>query len=237
MKIHYIRHIALLLLLFTPLLSMAQADRSSIRKGNREYRRQNYSAAEVEYRKAVASNNVNPQALYNLGCALMVQNKGEEAVKMFQKAAQYEKSKNRRAMIYHNIGEICQMSKVFDEAVKAYSESLRNNPHDDETRYNLVLCKRQQKKQNNQNNQNNNKDNDKNKNNNKGQDKQQDKNSQNDKDKNKDQNKQQQQQQQQLSKENAEQMLNAAMQEEKQTQERLNKQRQGVSGKRLEKNW
>lgn len=233
MKIHYIRHIALLLLLFTPLLSMAQADRSSIRKGNREYRRQNYSAAEVEYRKAVASNNVNPQALYNLGCALMVQNKGEEAVKMFQKAAQYEKSKNRRAMIYHNIGEICQMSKVFDEAVKAYSESLRNNPHDDETRYNLVLCKRQQKNQNNQNN----KDNDKNQNNNKGQDKQQDKNSQNDKDKNKDQNKQQQQQQQQLSKENAEQMLNAAMQEEKQTQERLNKQRQGVSGKRLEKNW
>lgn len=233
MKIHYIRHIALLLLLFTPLLSMAQADRSSIRKGNREYRRQNYSAAEVEYRKAVASNNVNPQALYNLGCALMVQNKGEEAVKMFQKAAQYEKSKNRRAMIYHNIGEICQMSKVFDEAVKAYSESLRNNPHDDETRYNLVLCKRQQKNQNNQNN----KDNDKNQNNNKGQDKQQDKNNQNDKDKNKDQNKQQQQQQQQLSKENAEQMLNAAMQEEKQTQERLNKQRQGVSGKRLEKNW
>lgn len=58
------------------------------------------------------------------------------------------------ALVYHNIGVICQNHRMYGEAIKAYEQSLRNNPKDNETRYNLALCKRLQKKQGNKNNQN-----------------------------------------------------------------------------------
>lgn len=143
----------------------AQADRQFIRSGNKLYRMQEYSKAEAEYRKSVAVNPDNPQALYNLGCALMMQQKDSAAVEEYQKAARVEKSPMRKAKIFHNIGVICQNRKMFGEAISAYKESLRNNPNDNETRYNLALCKRQQKKQNNKPQQNKNKDDKQNKNN------------------------------------------------------------------------
>lgn len=140
------RYIILLFITFTCLTDVsAQADRQSIRSGNKLYRMQEYSKAEAEYRKAVAVNPDNPQALYNLGCALMMQQKDSAAVEEYQKAARVEKNAMRKAKIFHNIGVICQNRKMFAEAISAYKESLRNNPDDNETRYNLALCKRQQK--------------------------------------------------------------------------------------------
>ena len=74
------RYIILLFITFTCLTDVsAQADRQSIRSGNKLYRMQEYSKAEAEYRKAVAVNPDNPQALYNLGCALMMQQKDSAA--------------------------------------------------------------------------------------------------------------------------------------------------------------
>ena len=140
-----IRHFVLCLLMLVPCVIEAQTDRDFIRQGNKAYRLKNFPQAEVQYRKALSKNNGNPQALYNLGCALMMQNKASEAVKFYQKASEVETNKLRKAKIYHNIGIICQSGKMYGDAIKAYSESLRNNPHDNETRYNLALCKKLQK--------------------------------------------------------------------------------------------
>lgn len=204
----------------------AQADRQFIRSGNKLYRMQEYSKAEAEYRKSVAVNPDNSQALYNLGCALMMQQKDSAAVEEYQKAARVEKSPMRKAKIFHNIGVICQNRKMFGEAISAYKESLRNNPNDNETRYNLALCKRQQKKQNNKPQQNKNKDDKQNKNNKEKQQKQ--KNQQQQKN---------QQKQEQMSKDNAEQLLNAAMQAEKETKKRMQDESRYSRSRKLEKNW
>lgn len=207
----------------------AQSDRQFIRSGNKLYRSQNYAKAEAEYRKAIAQNSKNPQALYNLGCALMMQQKDSAAIVQYESAGKLESSKSRKAKIFHNIGVICQNHQMYGEAIEAYKESLRNNPDDNETRYNLALCKRQQKNQKQNGGEQKKKDDQK------GKDKQK---------KDDQQQKQQDQQQQQknkpkdrMSKENAEQLLNAATQQEKATQQRMKKAMRQSGKKKLKKNW
>ena len=208
----------------------AQSDRQMIRQGNKQYRKGNVAEAEVSYRKAVERNERNPQANYNLGNALMGQRKDSLAITQLEKAAKLETNPLRRAQAYHNMGVICQQHRMFGEAIEAYKEALRNNPTDNETRYNLELCKRQQQDQQQDQNQQNqqNKDN---------QDKQDQQKQQEQQQKQDEQKQEQQQQKQQMSKENAEQLLNAAMQEEKQTQERMKKAQQQPQKRCLEKNW
>lgn len=230
-----IKYAVLLLMSVLPFVASAQTDRDHIRSGNKLYREKKYPAAEVEYRKAVSFNANNPQALYNLGCVMMMQNKGSEAIKLYEKASKIETNKMRRAKIFHNIGIICQSSKMYGEAIKAYSESLRNNPSDNETRYNLALCKKLQKNDKNKDkNKNQNKNNDKQKGKDKQKEQKSDAGKNNDK---KDQQRNSQKDQPQMSKDNAEQLLNAAMQQEQQTQERLNKSRQQQQSRHFEKNW
>jgi Ca-activated chloride channel family protein len=211
----------------------AQGDRLLVRQGNKQFRAGNYAEAEVSYRKAVEKNPRNAQAHYNLGNALLGQRKDSAAVVQFENAAKQETNAMRKAQSYHNIGVICQGQKQYAQAIEAYKEALRNNPTDDETRYNLELCKRQQQQQQNQQNQQN-KDNKDNKDKKDQKDKQDQQKQQDKKEQKQDQ---QQQQKQQMSRENAEQMLNAAIQEEKQTQERMKKAQQQPNRRRLEKNW
>ena len=209
-----------------PLSSFAQSDRQLVRQGNKQFRKGNNAEAEVSYRKAVEKNARNPQANYNLGNALMMQRKDSLAITQYENAAKLETNPLRRAQAYHNMGVICQQHQMFGEAIEAYKEALRNNPTDDETRYNLELCKRQQKQQQqNQQQQQQQK-----------QDKQEQKQEEK-KEEQKQQQQQQQQQEQQMSRENAEQMLNAAMQEEKQTQQRMKKAQQQPNRRKLDKNW
>ena len=211
----------------------AQNERKDIRKGNKAFRQQNYVQAEVDYRKATAKNGRNPQAIYNLGCAFMAQQKDSSAVVQFENASKVETNPKRKAMVFHNIGVICQKKQLFSEAIEAYKESLRNNPSDNETRYNLELCKRQLKNQKNNNNDKNQQNkNDKNKDN---KNKEQQKKDQKD-DRDKQQNNEQQPKEQ-MSKDNAEQLLNAAMQKEKETQDRLKKAMRQSSTRKLERNW
>ena len=137
------------LLLAYTVSGMAQADRQYIRSGNKYYRQQNFVKAEAEYRKSLSVNPENPQALYNLGCALVMQKKDSVAVQQFEKAAKIETGRMRKAKIYHNIGFVCQSHKLYGDAINAYKESLRNNPADNETRYNLALCQRLNKSEQN----------------------------------------------------------------------------------------
>lgn len=217
------RRVILYILLLIAVSAQAQTDRQSIRQGNSFYHKKQWAQAEVEYRKALAKNAENPQALYNLGCALMMQQKDSAAIQQYQKAIQVETNKLRRSKASHNIGVICQNHKMYGDAIKAYQQSLRDNPSDDETRYNLALCKHLNK--NNQQNQNKDQKQDK-----KQEDKEQNKNN----DKNKEQ---QQPPKEQISKENAEQLLNAAIQNEKATQQRMKKAMQKPQKRNVEKNW
>ena len=216
----------LLVLIFSLLLSpvVAQNARQLVRQGNKQFRLGNAAESEVSYRKAVEKDARNPQANYNLGNALMLQRKDSLAITQFEKAAKQETNPLRRAQAFHNMGVVCQQHQMFGEAIEAYKEALRNNPTDDQTRYNLALCKRQQQQQQNQQQQQQNKDNKD----------QQDKNQQQQQ---KQQKEQQKEDEQKMSKENAEQLLNAAMQEEKQTQERMKKAMQKPQKRQLEKNW
>ena len=226
MKSEMARHIILILLLYVATMSYAQTDRQFVRNGNKHFYKQQYDKAEVQYRKAVSKNPSNPQALYNLGCALMMQNKDSAAIVQYQKAAKVEKNKLRLASVYHNIGVICQNHKMYGDAIKAYEQSLRNNPKDNETRYNLALCKKMQKDNKNKNDNKKKNDNNKQQNN-------KDRNNNKEKDNNK-----QQQPKEQMSKDNAEQLINAAIQNEKATQQRLKKamQKPGTR-KSSDKNW
>lgn len=233
-----------LLLLYSLSANAQNADRHFIRQGNRTFHQnvqESPAKAEVQYRKALTANPNNSQAMYNLGCALLAQNKDSLAMEMFQASAKAETSKQRKAMSYHNMGVIMQRQQQYGPAIEMYKEALRLTPHDNETRYNLVLCQRQQKQNQNQNqnNQNQQNKNDKNKDKNKdNKDKDKDNKDKN-QDKNKDDNKQNndQKQPQQMSRENAEQLLQAAVQEEKATQQRLNKAMSQPRRRNIQKNW
>ena len=226
------RKVAVMLLFLTALSVTAQTDRQYIRQGNKQFRMGDYPNAEVSYRKAIEQNPKNPQASFNLGNALMAQKKDSAAVTQFENASRLETNPLRKAQSFHNIGVICQTHKMFGEAIEAYKSALRLNPNDDETRYNLVLCKHQKQKQDQQKqNQGQNND-DQKKDNQKKDDQQKDQNSDKQDDK-----KQQEQQKPQMSKDNAEQLLNAAIQNEKQTQDKLKKAQQQPQRRANQKNW
>ncbi len=224
--------LAFCLLCFS-LAAMSQTDRDYIRRGNRLMRDSVFDKAQVEYQKAIERDNTNPISHYNLGNALLYQNKAEDAMKEYETAARLEKDKGRLAQIYHNMGVVLQAAKQFDKAVACYRNSLRNDPTNNETRYNYALSLFQLKKnQSSQDNQDQQKDD-------KGQDekKEQQQQQQQQQQQDKKEEQQQQPQPQQMSRENAEQMLNAAMQDEKATQEKIQRAQQQHQRKQLQKQW
>ena len=232
----------ILFILFVILAAGASAqkiERDYIRKGNRLFNDSVFVDAEVNYRKALEVNPKSTVSMYNLGNTLSQQQKFKDAMEQYVAAGKIEKDKMKLAHIYHNMGVLFQAGKDYAQAVEAYKLSLRNNPKDDETRYNLALAQKmlkdqQQNQQNQDQNQDQNKDEQEKK-----QDQQKDQNKQND------QKKDDQQQQppkpekkdNEMSKENAEQLLNSVMQDEKDTQDKVKKQQQVIQGGRLEKDW
>ena len=247
--IHYII-VTVAFLLAGATNAAAQTDRNLIRQGNRAFKTQKWAAAETQYRKAISKNQKNPQAIYNLGCALLMQQKDSLAMVQFGNAAQLENNLFRRSKSYHNMGVVMQNHREYAQAIEYYKMALRCNPQDNETRYNLALCKKLLKNNpQNQNNKDKNKDkNNKDKNKDKNKDDQnkndQNKNDQNknNKDKNKDKNKNKnsnpnQQNQDKMSRDNAEQLLNAAIQQEQATKRKLQKAMSQPRRKAYDKNW
>lgn len=238
----YIRYILVFALLWVAGFAevSAQNDRAFIREGNRAFRSRKWAAAETQYRKAISKNDKNTQAIYNLGCALMMQQKDSVAMQQFANSAQAETSKFRRAKSFHNMGVIMQNHREYAQAIDCYKNALRCNPTDNETRYNLALCKKlmknQQQNKNQQNKDDKNKDN-KDKNKDKDQNKDKDNKNNKDKDKNKDQNQNQQNNQDKMSRENAEQLLSATVQQEEATKRKLQKAMSQPRRKQYEKNW
>ena len=133
--------LTLLLYPSTPLLLHAQQESSAVRHGNRDYRHENYAEAEVDYRRGINKNENSYQAHYNLGNALFRQEKYPEAAAEYVAAAKQldpKKDKQRLARTMHNLGNACFGQQQYDKAVAAYEQSLRLNPKDNDTRYNLA---------------------------------------------------------------------------------------------------
>lgn len=245
------RHI---LLMFVGLCLIAEGfaqrtDRDFIRRGNKLYEDSLFVKAEVEYRRALDVNPQSMEAMYNLGNALLAQQKAEEAMKQFQAAASVipvngrniafnEADKEHLSKIYHNMGVLLQSSQQLDACIEAYKNSLRNNPRDHETRYNLTVALKQKQQQEQQQEQQQ----DQQEQEKEDQQEQQDQQKQEEKEQQNQQNQEQQEQQQQeqqqnMSKENAEQMLRAIMQDEKEIQEKVQKAMQEVQPRKFEKDW
>ena len=215
-------------------LAQEKTDRDYLRSGNKLYNDSLFIKAEVDYRKALELNPKSTDAMFNLANALLMQQKAQEAMEQYESVSKIEKDKQKLAQIYHNMGVILQSSKQLPQCIEAYKESLRNNPKDDETRYNLALAQKllkdQEQDQQNQDQQQ------------QQQEQKEDKQDQNKDQQEQDQKDQQQNQQQQqqnkneMSKENAQQLLNAVMQDEKNVQDKVKKQLQ-IKGKKLEKDW
>ena len=200
--------------------AFSQEESADVKDGNKLYKSEKYVDAEVSYRKGLQKNPKSFEANYNLGNALFKQGKYPEALEQYQRTLALKSAdKNKMAAAFHNTGNALLSDKKIQESINAYKMSLKLNPNDDETRYNLAYAQKLLKKQ------------------------QQDKNKDKDKDKKeqeKEQNKEQQQQQQQqqssMTKQNAQQILDALMQDEKNTME--NKKRQNPRNqKSAEKNW
>ena len=219
------RYSLMLILLGISSLLFAQKEAPDIRHGNRDYNKDNFAEAEVDYRRGLEKNNQSYEAHYNLGDALFRQNKYPEAAEEFMKAAQVidpKKDKQKAAKTYHNLGNSLFAQQQYDKAITAYQQSLRANPKDNDTRYNMVkamqmLQQQQQQQQQQQNQQNQDQQ----------QQQQEQQQQQQEQEQNQDQQQQEQQQQQdeqQMDQETAEQILQALEQDEQDTQEKLQRQ-------------
>ncbi len=129
-----------------------------IREGNVLFQDSKFSDAEVAYKKSVATYPNNPVANYNLGNAMIHQKRYKEAIAQYDYITKAAKSNELKAKSFHNIGNANMGLNDFQKAVDSYKSSLRLNPKDEETRYNLALAQgllKQQQQQNQDNKDNN----------------------------------------------------------------------------------
>ena len=241
----------LVLLLLLNFYGFTQSNRSTLNKGVDKYEEKKFSDAEIDFRKVVENSPGSFEANFNLGDTYYKQEKYEDAIKSFNSALEGAKDNDKKAKIYHNIGNSLLKTNKIEQSIEAYKNALKFNPADDDTKYNLSyaleLLKIQNKDQQNKNDKDNKDNKDKNK-----QDQQQQNQNQDQKDK--DQNKQEQQQpkdqeskqdntkqqqqqprEEKISKEEAQRILDALKNNEKDLQKQLRKKSGPI--KKTDKDW
>ena len=253
--------LVLSMLLSVALTASAQIDRHDVRAGNRKFRKDNWKEADISYRKALVKDSTSVAANYNLANTLYRQENYEEAEKLMKKIGDNASASANAADYWYNTGDIAIAKKDWQGAVNAFKEALLKNPSDMDAKENYIYSKKmlenQQKNggngdgQNNQDQNNQNQDQNQN-----GQDQNKDQNNDQNKDgQNKDQNQnqnqnndqgnggQQPQQGQQgqegkISPQQAQQMLRAIQAKEKETQDKVNKEKaDALKSRQKEKNW
>ncbi len=234
------------LILAVIISAYGQNERKVIRDGIRAYDEGVFDEAEVQFRKAESINQESFEAEFNTGAALYEQKKYEETVKQYKRMLEKSDQSEFTAQIWHNIGNSLLEAQQYGPSIEAYKNSLRNNPNDEDSRYNLAYAKQklqeqqQQQNQDKQDQQNQDKQ-DQQKQDQQKQDKQ-DKQDQQNQDKQDQQNQDKQDQQQQpqpheISKEDAEHILNAIQQQEKDVKEKVDKKKATVAKVKTEKDW
>ena len=234
------KRLLIILSLLISFTSFAQNKKSLLREGNTLYADSSYNDAEMQYRKSLEKDQDYFNASFNLADAVYKQERYEESSLLFDALIDNAPTENDLAKVFHNLGNSLVKEQKLDEAIDAYKNALRINPNDAETRHNLVLCK--QKKQEQEQQQEENKEDKEDKEENKEEENKEDqekneKNKENQEQKQEDQQNQQEEKKEEMSKEDAEKMLEAIQQKEKDLQKELQKKK--VKGKRIKvlKDW
>ena len=235
----------------------AQVDKREVRRGNRDFRKENYKEAELQYFRALAKDSLSFAANYNMANTLYRQENYDQALKHLERLEEVAADSPAAADFYYNLGNVAMAKEEYQKAVDAYKQSLLRNPGDVEAKENYIYAKaklkEQQDQQNNQDqnnqDQNNQDQNNQDQNQNNDQDKKDDQNKNDDQnkdqqDQNQDQQDQKKDQQNQsgsepkISPQAAQQMLQAIQAKEKETQEKVNKEKAAaLSSRQKEKNW
>ena len=134
-------------LLFLVICAHAQNPNKLIRQGNNAYADSSYTTAEKSYREALAGNQDAFNAAFNLADAIYKQENYSEASTLFQGLIAKTKSKIKKAMAYHNLGNSLLKEQKIDESIEAYKNALRNNPTDIDTKHNLAYAQRMKQQQ------------------------------------------------------------------------------------------
>ncbi len=249
-----------LMLAVTPL--WGQVDRKDVRRGNRDFKKENYREADIDYRKALVKDSLSVAANYNLASNLYRQKDMEQAKTTLERIGEVVAEAPQAADYYYNLGDVAIAQQDWQGAVNAFEESLLRNPGDMQAKENYIYAKQmlqnQQNQQNQQQNQDNQQNNDQNQDNQQDQQQNQDQNNdqnqnddqnqdqqdkQNDQNQNNDQQQNQQPQQNQgqqpkITPQAAQQMLQAIQAKEKETQDKVNKQKaEALKSRQKDKNW
>ena len=236
------------LLVLSSAVALAQTDCKEVRAGNRQFKKGNWQKAEIEYRKAQVKDSLSFAANYNLAGALYKENNFDEAGKSLEKLKDVAPASEHAADYFYNLGNIAVQKKDWKAAVDAYKRSLLQNPDDLDAKENYAYAKQMLKNEggdggdDQQNQDQNNNQNQDNQNNNNGQNQDQNQNN----DQNHDQNQGDQPKPQQgegqgdakISPQQAQQMLKAVQAREKETQDKVNKEKAALlKARQKEKNW
>src|SRR5690554_6050992 len=229
---HIIINYSMLLLLLTAAASntAAQEERPHVRRGVALLEQERFAEAEAEFRAALELKPSSFEAAYNLGTALFRQEKYDEALQQLQATTPFANDdKQRLASLFHNLGNSYLYGQNIDQSIEAYKQALRYNPLDDETRYNLIAAMKlkdeqeeQEEEQQEQQEQE--------------QQEQQEQEQEQQEQEQQDQQQQQQQESEGISRENAERLLQALEEDEKELLEKMNQNRE-KQPVRIEKNW
>lgn len=235
------------MLLSVALTASAQVDRHDVRAGNRKFRKDNWKEADISYRKALVKDSTSVAANYNLANTLYRQENYEEAEKLMKKIGDNASASANAADYWYNTGDIAIAKKDWQGAVNAFKEALLKNPSDMDAKENYIYAKKMLENQqkngggngDGQNNQDQNKDQN-NDQNNDGQNKDQDQNQNQNQNNGQGNGNQQppQGQEGKISPQQAQQMLRAIQAKEKETQDKVNKEKaDALKSRQKEKNW
>jgi len=243
------KSILYIVMLLTAISAAAQPDKRDVRRGNRDYKKENWKEAEIEYRKGIVKDSLSVAANYNLAADLYRQNNPQEAQKVLDRIKEVAPATENAADYYYNLGDVAIANQDWQSAVTAFEQSLLRNPGDLDAKENYIYAKKkleqqqnqQDQQQNDQNQDNQNQDNkDQNDQNQDNQDQNKDQQDQNQDQQNNDQNKQDQQQGQQpkITPQAAQQMLQAIQAKEKETQDKVKKEKaKAMQSKQKDRNW
>jgi len=220
----------IILSLLIALHAIGQTEKKQIREGNKLYNNMKYRESEVSYLKAMKKDPKSFKAAFNLGDALYKQEKYDEATKQFTDVTAKSGDKINSSKVYHNLGNSYLLQNKIDESINSYKNALRNNPTDMDTKYNLAYAQMMKKKQQQQQQQ-------KNQQNKQNQDQKKKQQQQKQDQKKDDQKQQQKQNDQQVSKDDADRMLQALQDDEKNTQDKVKKMQVQNRNKNIEKDW
>ena len=214
-----------------------QSKKKLIKEGNKLYNDSSFNLAEMKYRKSLEKDQDYFNAAFNLADAVYKQERYQEATSFFEALKDNAKNNQELSQINHNLGNSLFKDNKIDQAIDAYKNSLRQNPNDEETRYNLAYAQKikQQQQQQQQQNQDQDQDQDEDKEE-KDQNQDQEKKNDNKEQKENDQ-KNQEEKKDEMSKEDAKKMLEALQQKEKELQEKLQKKKTKGQKIKILKDW